>query len=266
MERGDIYLKGLLKEYRERYDQEMKELRKMPEGTLTFRNNNGNIQFVQLLSYSEAGNVLRKRRGITTDTHLTMKLARKKYLKISTELLLKEIDRLSKFIEQRTEPTPDNILKMLSENWNHVPRSYLFPHKTNQEKWAAAEYRRNGKNLHELRHTTSRGLKVRSKSELLIAEKLDSYGIPYRYDQVIGNTRYIFSPDFTIKTKRGFIYWEHCGKMSDSDYRAYNKWKLSQYESMKIVPWDNLIITYDQNDGDFDMRIIESEILNKLIE
>ena len=54
--------------------------------------------------------------------------------------------------------------------------------------------------------------------------------------------------------------------MVDPDYRAYNKWKLSQYEGMKIVPWENLIITYDINDGEFDMRIIEAEIVKKLME
>lgn len=266
MERGDIYLSGLLKEYKERYNQEMKELRSMPEGTLTFRNKNGKVQFVQLINEADEGNIRRKRKGITRDSYLTMQLARKKYLKLSTLLLKNEIKRLSKFIECRVEPSPDNVVAMLSKNWKYVPQTYLFPHKINQQKWAAAEYRRNLKYPEELRHTTSRGLKVRSKSELLIAEKLDAYGIPYRYDQVISNGKHLFSPDFTIKTKKGIIYWEHCGKMADLDYRAYNKWKLSQYEAMKIVPWDNLIITYDQSDGEFDMRIIDAEISNKLIE
>ena len=35
------------------------------------------------------------------------------------------------------------------------------------------------------RHTTSRGLKVRSKSELLIAEKLSEHGILFRYEQIL---------------------------------------------------------------------------------
>lgn len=266
MERGDIYLGNLLKEYKSRYAKERKELSKLPEGTLTFRHVNGKVQFVQLVNTVDGGVEAPKRKGITRNTQLTMKLARKKYLEISTALLSSEINRLSKYIDQRTEPSPDNIINMLSENWNHVPRNYLFPYKANQEIWAGSEYRRNSKNPNELRHTTSKGLKVRSKSELLIAEKLDSYNIPYRYEQVIGNNRYIFSPDFTIKTKNKIIYWEHCGMMADPDYRAYNKWKLSQYEMMNIVPWDNLIVTYDQNDGDFDMRIIDAEIINKLIE
>ena len=42
------------------------------------------------------------------------------------------------------------------------------------------------------RHTTSRGLKVRSKSELLIAEKLSEHGILFRYEQIleIGGAEY----------------------------------------------------------------------------
>ena len=266
MERGDIYLNNLLKEYKSRYAKERKELSKMPEGTLTFRHVNGKVQFVQLINVTDEESAMKKRKGITRDTYLTMKLARKKYLELSTMLLLSEINRLSKYIKRRTEPSPDNIINMLPENWNNIPTNYLLSDKANQAAWAKTEYRRNGKNPKELRHTTSRGLKVRSKSELLIAEKLDSYNIPYRYEQVIGNDRHVFSPDFIIKTKGKFIYWEHCGMMADPDYRTYNKWKLSQYERMNIVPWNNLIITYDQNDGDFDMRIIDAEIINKLIE
>ena len=30
-------------------------------------------------------------------------------------------------------------------------------------------------------------------------------------------------------------------------------------------PWDNMIVTYDTSDGNVDLRIIESEIRNKLL-
>ena len=181
-------------------------------------------------------------------------------------LLSEEINRLRRYIEKRTEPSPENVLKKLPEGWQKIPKELLLPHNKGREKWAEAEYRKNGKNPEEKKHITSRGLKVRSKSELLIAEGLYYHNIPFRYEQVISNHRHLFSPDFTIKTKKGLVYWEHCGKMADPGYRAYNKWKLSQYEGMEIVPWENLIITYDLSDGEFDMRIIEAEIANKLME
>ena len=113
--------------------------------------------------------------------------------------------------------------------------------------------------------TTARGLKVRSKSEVIISEKLDIYDVPYRYEEIIyiGGRRY--APDFTILTPNGLIYWEHCGRTHDPEYMRKHKWRIAAYESVGIVPWKNLIVTYDDEDGGIDSRIIESEIINKLL-
>lgn len=51
----------------------------------------------------------------------------------------------------------------------------------------------------------------------------------------------------------------------DEKYMANHKRKLEVYESLGIVPWDNLIITYDSKEGNLDLKIIESEISSKLI-
>lgn len=107
---------------------------------------------------------------------------------------------------------------------------------------------------------------MRSKSELIIAEKLDSYGIPYRYDAVLHYRGYSLSPDFTFMTTNGLVYWEHCGLMGNIKYRNHNKWKLSMYEQMGIVPWNNLIITYDTEDGGLSSSIIDAEIHNRLLQ
>ncbi|MCI8609744.1 MAG: hypothetical protein HFE73_08885 [Firmicutes bacterium] len=44
-----------------------------------------------------------------------------------------------------------------------------------------------------------------------------------------------------------------------------HKWKLSMYEKAGIVPWKNLIITYNDSQGNINMKIVESEIVNKLL-
>jgi len=90
-------------------------------------------------------------------------------------------------------------------------------------------------------------------------------GIPYRYDANIHFMDHTFSPDFTIRNEAGIVYWEHCGLMNKPSYRSYNKWKLSMYERMGIVPWKNLIVTYDTEDGGLSSAVIEAEIRNKLL-
>lgn len=73
---------------------------------------------------------------------------------------------------------------------------------------------------------TEKGERVRSKSELLIAEHLNRYGIPYRYEKPLelkDRCRIVICrPDFTTmnkRTSRLFIY-EHLGRMDDTDYVA----------------------------------------------
>ena len=51
----------------------------------------------------------------------------------------------------------------------------------------------------------------------------------------------------------------------DENYINYNRWKQGQYEQAGIVPWDNLIVTYDSEDGILNIPLIESEIIYRLL-
>ena len=82
-------------------------------------------------------------------------------------------------------------------------------------------------------HRTGRGLAVRSKSELIIAEALDKAGIPFEYEKPLslgGTTRY---PDFTIEDEISgrTIYWEHLGMLEREDYRRSWLRKLKWYHA-----------------------------------
>ena len=73
---------------------------------------------------------------------------------------------------------------------------------------------------------------MRSKSELVIADKLFAAGVEYAYEQPLvlpsGSTRY---PDFTISDHaRGVtFYWEHLGMLADPGYRARWERKRAEY-------------------------------------
>ncbi len=115
-------------------------------------------------------------------------------------------------------------------------------------------------------HLTSKGLAVRSKSELLLAEKFYEFKVPCRYEQVLKIGKYTLAPDFTLLAESGKIfYWEHCGLTGNLAYMKKHKWKMDVYESAGIVPWKNLIVTYDNEQGAVDLPVIESEIRNKLL-
>ena len=111
-------------------------------------------------------------------------------------------------------------------------------------------------------HRTERGDLVRSKSELVIADKLYARGIDYAYEQPLvlpnGRTRY---PDFTIADHaRGVaFYWEHLGMLDDPGYRTRWEKKRTEYLSADIRPWEDgggeertLIETHDDPGGSLD--------------
>jgi len=123
-------------------------------------------------------------------------------------------------------------------------------------------------------HRTERGELVRSKSELIIADKLHARGIDYAYEQrlVLPNGRICY-PDFTItNTARGAtFYWEHLGMAEDPGYRARWERKRAEYIEAGIKPYDlgggpvgTLIETHDQPGGSLDAAKI-AEIIDKVI-
>ncbi|MXY52827.1 MAG: AAA family ATPase [Gammaproteobacteria bacterium] len=111
-------------------------------------------------------------------------------------------------------------------------------------------------------HRTENGDLVRSKSEVIIADKLYSRGIDYAYEQPLrlpsGRVRY---PDFTITDYAMGItfYWEHLGLLNDPGYRARWKRKRAEYTAAGIRPWQRgddaehvLIETQDGPEGGID--------------
>lgn len=95
---------------------------------------------------------------------------------------------------------------------------------------------------------TDRGERVRSKSEIIIANYLNRHNIPYLYEKPItlksGRTVY---PDFTILDLniRKEKYLEHLGKIGDIDYVIRNIQKLNEYKENGIYMGVNLFFTYE---------------------
>lgn len=133
----------------------------------------------------------------------------------------------------------------------------------------------NDKFLEEgLIHRTVKGEAVRSKSEVIITSLLAAHNIEYSYEKVFngadGSVRF---PDFTIENEEtGDLYlWEHCGMMSDSQYRKRWEKKQDWYKAQGVLPHEQgggpratLIITEDSAAGGIDAVAIDS-LIRKLL-
>ena len=117
-------------------------------------------------------------------------------------------------------------------------------------------------------HRTSKGLAVRSKSELVIAEALSHAGVVFEYEKPLtlcGSTRY---PDFTIEDDISgrTIYWEHLGMLDRDDYRRSWAAKLGWYRANGILPVEEggapsgTLLTTTEAGGHFDAAVVQQLI------
>ncbi len=114
---------------------------------------------------------------------------------------------------------------------------------------------------------TKNGIRVRSKSEILIGNSLFDNGIPFKYEcplRLRHGTKY---PDFTVLNKRTrrVYYWEHFGMMDDDTYVQNSMDKLRFYESEGMVLGKDLIATFETSNNPISIAGINGIIRSFLI-
>ena len=111
---------------------------------------------------------------------------------------------------------------------------------------------------------TLKGDLVKSKSEVLIADRLFANGIPYKYECPINVGGIIFHPDFTIlrMSDRKILYLEHCGKVGDAEYAEDMVSRANRYSLAGIMQGDSLFFTFETSKTPLDTEVIDKMIEN----
>lgn len=115
-----------------------------------------------------------------------------------------------------------------------------------------------------LNYVTKAGERVRSKSELIIANMLYDENISYGYEiSCVAN----FRPDFTVvnPVTGKLFYWEHFGMMDNPEYLSNCINKLQRYSCAGFVPGKNLIVTFESTNMPLNIDYIKSVIKEYLI-
>lgn len=104
-------------------------------------------------------------------------------------------------------------------------------------------------------HQASDGKMLRSKSELLIYQRLIDKSILPLYEKKLVIKEVEKLPDFTIENEETgeVYYWEHCGMLFDDEYKQRWEEKYKWYRENNILPYEEeggengtLIITEDK--------------------
>lgn len=169
----------------------------------------------------------------------------KKNKKIAEALAQIEYDRkLIKNIKQRIEGLKqlcfipldpfDHTLEQMVLGKRELIKLHRVSDETFIHEWKNADYTRLGFDEKAPEYYTRQGLRVRSKSEVIIADILDDMSIPFLYEKPLQIGSGTVHPDFTLLNirERRELYWEHFGMMDDMEYRNSAFQKIRRYESM----------------------------------
>ena len=272
-----LYMDELVKEIMAFLDHEKQRCAKMlragPEGGLISEMSRGKRQYRWTVPNGKdaSGKYHYQRKTITRDKKLLQRLAQKEYARSAMRILDHNTAILSKAFSKLQEYSPKSIQAGMGSAYQTLPEEMLDgaqPYaKAGQalHEWASEKYEKSQYMVEKRIHTTTRGLKVRSRAELAIAEVLYRYEIPFRYEQVMWIKGHELAPDFTFLGYDGReFYWEFCGMMKDPGYVNHHLWKRDMYESVGIAAWNDMIYSYSDEDS-LDMRIIDAVIKTQIL-
>lgn len=158
------------------------------------------------------------------------------------------------------------LMASLSDNCKEL---LTLRRKQQVENWFKAPYKKAPFDPKYHIHETAYGELVRSKSEVIIANALFTYGIPFHYEELFpypNENGDFYYPDFTILLPEGNrLYWEHFGLLKDLSYCVHNAQKLHTFQHNQVFLGKNLILTQDDALGNcnsaFAYQIIEQHLL-----
>ena len=234
-----------------------KTYEKAPQGRIRISQNGGHPEYYLV---TERGSLRGKYLPHSQKT-LARQLAQKDYDARLIKLLQKEISALQNYMKQTCN---GRAIPELYDSLCPARRSLITPAILTNEQYAARwqDVSWTGRPFASDAPyiCTARGERVRSKSEVIIADTLFRYNIPYRYEfpitlkrsnsddirRDLGRSITLY-PDFlclNTRTRTEF-YWEHFGLMDSTEYSNNAAGKLRLYTENGILAGRNLIITME---------------------
>ncbi len=243
-------------------------------GTLMARTVNGKLRLFRRVNGSKEEYLGRK------DCRSIILLATKTYaqkLDKAAKLQKSQIDGCIELLQSKRDKNGNDIAD-IDLVYNSLPehiRTNTTPSAATDdgfaEAWQKKDYGKLWSKSDRTSYETTRGEKVRSKSEWIIASMLAEAGVPYRYEAILALSpefRVFTHPDFTVLNKRTrkVYYWEHFGLMSDPNYinNTYLP-KIAEYYNFNFLPGDKLLMTFESSERPLDTlevkRLIEKYLL-----
>ncbi|PWJ68299.1 MULTISPECIES: hypothetical protein [unclassified Fibrobacter] len=218
--------------------------RDAPVGRLRVDKSGKYVRYYHIQEKGDTHGVYIPKSGLSFARNLAQQEYNSKILGV-IEKQLRILQRLSR------EYTPGQMDEPL-ENLNADKRPLILPVQLSCEdfaqRWLRKTYEHKSFAENALEYYTADGLRVRSKSEVIIADTLSRMGVPFKYEcpcRIKGLGK--IHPDFTclnLRTRKN-ILWEHFGMMDSPDYSARAVARINNYGSSGYNLGLNLIATFE---------------------
>ncbi len=228
-----------------------------PEGRLRATHNHGRTQyFWRTTKQDRLGTYISKK-----NRELISGLAQKEY----DETLLKHASEEYRLLHSLLHQMESQRIEDIYPELNDLRRPHVSPRAITDEQfvqeWLSEEYEhkpfRDTEEIPEF--VTDLGERVRSKSELMLANSFHRFSIPYHYEYPL-KLRGIgqIYPDFKLLLVRSrrTVYLEHNGMMGDPSYLDSFMKRQAAYIKNGYIPGRDVIFTFESSDHPLDSKLI----------
>ena len=241
-----------------------KRLSRAPAGVLNVSPHRGGFQYFRVTAKTgRKGEYISKEK-----MSLASAIAQRDY----DAKMLAEIQRqrgvLEKCVAKYDVSVAENLYAQLHLARRSLVTPLVYPDEDFVARWSAVKYAGRGFDADSPVLMTARGERVRSKSEIIIADALFRRGIPYRYEYphelLLAGTRnrkrIVVSPDFTclnVRTHREFV-WEHFGMIDVPEYCQNMASKMEIYLQNGFCMGKNFVMTTETHERPLNSMMVEA--------
>lgn len=246
-------------------------LKDSPEGSLKIRMNRGKVRYFHFMgNSSDVKNDSRISKTGAGERYLSLKekdfisaLAQKAYDTKILNCIEQELKAIERYLNTCPKVMPEDWYKELHSERQKMIVPIAPDWERLRSDWLSLQYEGKGFDERIPEIYTDKGERVRSKSELLIANELYRADVAYRYEYPVYIKGFgTIYPDFMIlpKKKQKEICWEHFGRMDDPEYAQKAIQKIAAYEENGYVIGENLVVTFETKQTILTTRKIQTVI------
>lgn len=264
------YMSNILIEIQQRMEQlkqvineKSEAISKAPKGVLNLAKTESRVRYYYKENPSQTERTYLKKEN----QHMIELLCQKDYDQKVLHTAQKELYLLEQLKEKYPMEICEDIYAGLHVDRKKYVQPIIVPDEDFIKAWREMEYRGKGFREDAPEYYTDKGERVRSKSEILIANALNRNHIPYRYECPLYLAGYgTIHPDFTVLNVRlrKEMYWEHLGMMDEPEYIEDALNRISLYEKNHYFPGDRLILTHETLRHPLNSKNIENMIFQYL--